>query len=155
MYIFRHMSTTLGIHWAITTYGTWLHGNSHGSWHEGRLVDSDPYLEAAAKAAMNHQAVVLNQHERTLVAKAIGNAVLENQYRILAATIQGAHLHLVFAPLRTDVKRVIAQLKYRSAVAVLADRRVGLSPDPFDWINPLYRPSNLPRERLQEGLPSW
>jgi len=194
MYTLNPMDTTLGIHWAITTYGTWLHGNSHGSWREGRLIDADPFLEASAQAAMNHQAVVLDEHERSLVAEAIGNTVRENRYRVLAATIQGSHLHLVFAPLPTDVKRVVAQLKYRSAVAVLADRRhcqrptprslwtrgqfpvfifgekhlanaveyvrdhnrrVGLSPDPFEWIEPLYRPSDLPGERFQKGVPLW
>jgi hypothetical protein len=81
------MNTTLGIHLAITTHGTWLHGNRRGSWHRGKLLDSDPFLESAARAAMSHTAIVLDNNEQALVAKSFGDTVLENQYQVLAATI--------------------------------------------------------------------
>jgi REP element-mobilizing transposase RayT len=192
------MGRTLGIHWSQTTYGNWPPGDKRGSWFAGRRLGPDPFLEAAARAAMNCNAVVLSSRERQLVADAVGSTVLQEGYRVLAATIQPVHFHLLFTPLRVDVKRVIAQLKYRSAHVVLGDRdnhnlprsrclwttgrfpvyvftekhllnviecirdhnrRLGLPADPFDWIDPLYPPSEIRGERFSnmasEAAPFW
>jgi REP element-mobilizing transposase RayT len=187
------MSRTLGIHWAQTTHGTWFHGDSRGSWQNGRLIGLDPFLEASARLRMANDVVRLSSTERRIITAEFGAIVRERKHRILAATIQSTHVHVVFAPLDECIKTVIARFKYRSASAVLRhrrelanacpaetaglynravsarrvpkslwtagqfpvfifndlhlgnaieyvrdhNRRIGLLPDPFDWIEPL------------------
>ncbi len=72
---------------------------------------------------MSTGAVVLSEPERTIVARIFGQVIRERQHRVFAATIQAAHVHILFAPLREDLTRVVARLKRRSAAAVLARRR--------------------------------
>jgi hypothetical protein len=117
------MGNTLGVHWAATTHGTWLHGDPRGSWRNGRLIGPDPYLEAESRARMNGDAVLLDAPERGIVAEQFGQIVREQRHRELAATVQATHVHLVLAPLRENIDTVIARFKRRSAAAVLARRR--------------------------------
>lgn len=116
------MGKTFGIHWAATTHGTWLHGDPRGSWLRGKLIGADPFLEAQQRA-LSRGAVWLDEYERELVADAFGRAATEWRYRVLAATIQPTHFHLVFAPLGDPINTVTARLKYRSSAAVLKYRR--------------------------------
>jgi hypothetical protein len=122
------MGTTLAIHWAATTHGTWLHGDPRGSWRNGRLIGPDPYLEAECRARMNGTAVVLDSMERSIVAEQFGQVVHERRHQVLAATVQATHIHLVFAPLFEHIDTVVARFKRRSAAAVLARRRESCLP---------------------------
>src|SRR3990170_4788555 len=97
------MGNTLGIHWAVTTHGTWLHGDPRGSWRHGRLIGPDPFLEAECRARMANDAVMLDAAERAIVAQVFGEIVREQRHRVFAATVQAAHVHLVFAPLRENL----------------------------------------------------
>lgn len=120
----RHPTrNTLAIHWINTTHGTGLHGSPAGSWHEGRLIGPDPFLEDAVRARMTHDAVVLDPVEMRMVAVDFACVIKERGYRVLAATMGPTHVHLVFAPLPEDVKLALAALKRRSAASVLAVRR--------------------------------
>jgi hypothetical protein len=121
---------TLGIHWIATTHGTWLHGDVRGSWRQGRLIGPDPFLHDAIEKRMREDAVVLDDVEQMLVAAAVGEVIGEDRHRVYAATIQTTHVHLVFAPLASDVGEVIAKLKYRAARAVLKLRRNMCKPVP-------------------------
>jgi REP element-mobilizing transposase RayT len=205
------MGSTLAIHWAATTHGTWLHGDVRGSWREGRLIGPDPYLEAECRARMSRDAVKLDAAERAILAEVFGAIVRERRHRVFAATIQRAHVHLILGPLQEDVAKVIARFKYRSAAAVLAkrrqkfvktpnpagtaglysrpvsgrertiprslwtagkfplfifsefhlmnaieyvrdhNRREGLPPDPFDWIEPLFPAVRAAGERIYQS----
>jgi hypothetical protein len=117
------MARTLAIHWAQTTHGTWLHGDSRGSWRDGRLIGADPYLETQRRASMADPAALLSQVERQIVADTFSNIIREHRHRVFAATIQTTHFHKGFAPLNEPVTTVIARFKYRSAAAVLRYRR--------------------------------
>jgi REP element-mobilizing transposase RayT len=117
------MGRTLAIHWAPTTHGTWLHGDSRGSWRDGQLIGPDPYLLAEARARMIKGAVILTPQERQLVGHTFGFTVRQQNHRVLAATIQATHCHLILAPLKEHIDKVVARLKYRSASAVLGRRR--------------------------------
>jgi hypothetical protein len=196
------MANTLAVHWAATTHGTWLHGDARGSWRNGRLISRDPYLEAECRALLASGAVRLDDVEPKLIAVQFGDVVRQRGHRVFAATIQRAHAHIVFGPLREDVKNVIARLKRRASMAVLArrrdlyspailagsasgqdgraisvptslwtagqfpvyifseqhlanaieyvrdhNRRAGLAPDPFDWIEPLFPAGQRVNER--------
>jgi hypothetical protein len=192
----------LAIHWAQTTHGTWLHGNARGSWENGRLISADPNLEEWTRAFLTEDAIVLDAAERRLVADEFAKIVQSQRHRIFAATVRATHIHLVFGPLREDVKTVIARFKYRSALAVFArrakrqpagmaglysravparrptsrslwtagrfpvfifnelhltnaieyvrdhNRRDGLAPDPYPWIDPLFPASEMAGERM-------
>jgi hypothetical protein len=124
------MALTLGIHWIVTTHGSWLHGNPHGSWRHGRLIGPDPFLESSIRQRMTHDAVTLDQVEVWQVAAAFGDAIREHRQRVFAATIRPTHAHLVFGPLREDINTVIARLKRRAAASVLATRRQMKRPAP-------------------------
>src|SRR3954451_7591216 len=105
------MAKTLGIHWAATTHGTWLHGDPRGSWRNGRMIGADLYLQAEIRARMSNVAVVLDQFERGMVALEFRTIVRERNYTVWAATIQSTHMHLVFGPLNENLDTVIARLK--------------------------------------------
>jgi hypothetical protein len=124
------MGRTLAIHWAATTHGTWLHGDPRGSWREGRLIGPNPYLEADTRARMSGTAVVLDETECALVAAEFGRVVRGQRHRVLAATIQATHIHLVLGPLREPIDTVIARLKRRSAGVVIGRRRAMLEGTP-------------------------
>lgn len=117
------MHDVLAIHWSPTTHGTWLHGDKRGSWKNGHLIDANPWLEARAAARMSHDAVVLSQAERLLVAEVFGTTAREQSHQIFAATVQATHSHLILAPPYEEIGKVVARLKYRSAAAVLKLRR--------------------------------
>jgi REP element-mobilizing transposase RayT len=184
----RRMSETLGIHWTATTHGTWLHGDPRGSWRDGRLIGPDPFLEESIRVRTTHDAILLDLHERQQLAAKLGEVVRERRYRAFAATVQAAHVHIVFAPIPESIKTAIARLKRRTAAFLLAarrdavhsniprslwtegqfpififhdyhlinaieyvrdhNRRAGLPPDPFDWIEPLYPPGEFIGERM-------
>lgn len=115
------MSKTLAIHWTATTHGTWLHGDRRGSWRFGRLIDADLGLERESQGRMTRQATRLDADDRQSVAAAFGEALTEHRQRAFAATVQATHVHLVLAPLREDIRKVIARLKHRSTMALRAN----------------------------------
>lgn len=117
------MSQILGIHWIVTTHGTWLHGDPRGSWRKGKLIGADPFMEDSVRARLSADAVVLTTDEIPIVAESFGSTIVERGWRVLAATIQATHAHVVFQIMREPIKDVIAMLKYRSARAVWAARR--------------------------------
>jgi REP element-mobilizing transposase RayT len=118
------MGNTLAIHWAATTHGTWLHGNPHGSWQNGKLIGPNPFLEADCRAHLASNTVVLGQSDRESVADAFGEVVRERHHRVLAATVQATHVHVIFAPLKENVTNIIARLKRRSSLRVHEARQI-------------------------------
>ena len=70
---------------------------------------------------MNRQATRLDAVERQSVAAAFGEALREHRQRAFAATVQATHVHVVLAPLREDIRKVIARLKRRSTMALRTD----------------------------------
>jgi len=128
------MGQTIGIHWTVTTHGTWLHGDPRGSWKDGRLIGPDPLLEQSAVQGMGGPEERLSSDEIKLVADAFGDVCREGKHRVLAATIQPLHAHLVFAPLKLPIERVIGWLKRQSAAAVFESRRArGLAAPRHLW----------------------
>jgi len=124
------MGRTLGIHWIVTTHGTWLHGDVRGSWRGGRLIGADPFMENAVRRRMRDDAVMLDAVEMLQVVSAFGQVVREDRHRVYAATVQSTHAHVVFGPLHDDVSHVIAKMKYRAARSVLNVRRAMRRPAP-------------------------
>jgi hypothetical protein len=117
------MGNTRGIHWIVTTHGSWLHGDPRGSWLRGQLIGPDPFLASAVASRLSAGAVVLSVTEQIAVACAFGERVTRRGWRVYAATVQSTHAHVVFAPMREDITDVIAELKSASARDLLAVRR--------------------------------
>jgi len=72
---------------------------------------------------MSADAVVLSESEQQLVGDAFGTLIQEREWCAWAATVQPTHVHVVFEPMRDEIKNVIATMKYRAARDVLAVRR--------------------------------
>ena len=114
------MPKTLAIHWIATTHGTWLHGDWRGSWRGGKLIQADRRLEFQSLERMNGQATALTPIERETAAGAFGAASAQYRHSAFAATVQATHVHIVLAPMREDIGKVIARLKRRSTIALRA-----------------------------------
>ncbi len=123
------MTHLLGIHWIATTHGSWLHGDPRGSWHQGKLIGPDPFLETAIRRRMTHEAIVLSDEECDLVSETVRSTCAKMGHQILALAVQPTHMHVVFAPMKEPIKIVVARLKRRSAVEVLGARRVAAGQD--------------------------
>jgi hypothetical protein len=102
------MSSTLGYHITKTTYGTWLPGDARGSWVKDwspkkgygtlhRFSEADPWRQEMAEREMNHDPVVLSEAMIACVIEAITECVAKSHggLRIMAATIEPTHLHLL------------------------------------------------------------
>ena len=124
------MGSTLGIHWTVTTHGSWLHGDPRGSWKNGRLIGPDPMLHEDAALAMNGDIERLCQKEIELAATAIGAVCREHKYRVFAAAVRTFHLHLVLAPLPDRIDDAIPRLKRKMSMAVFESRRRELKTPP-------------------------
>ena len=128
------MAKTLGTHWIATTYGTWLHGDPRGSWKDGRLIGPDPFLHEQSQRLMSHDAVVLDQHERDMVAESFGRTIRSYGYRAFTATIGATHVHVVFGPLSDPFSTVVARMKKQASNVVLSARRSrGHNAGPTMW----------------------
>ena len=128
------MHLIFAIHWIVTTHGTWLHGDRRGSWKDGQLIGPDPKLWRVAQECMSRPPESLSPSEIALVARSFGDTCREQRHRVLAATVQPLHAHLVLAPIDQPMRTVIARLKRRASVAVFADRRSrGVQPPPSLW----------------------
>jgi hypothetical protein len=86
------MSSTLAIHWTVTTHGTWLHGDPRGSWKNGRLIGHDPILFAASSQSLANDAEKLSAEEVDLVAESFGATCLEQRHRVLDIAQRAVHL---------------------------------------------------------------
>jgi len=123
------MSQLLGIHWIVTTHGSWLHGDPRGSWHLGKLIGPDPFLEAAVRRRMTRDAVVLSEEECKLVSETVRAICLDRNHRVLALAVRPTHMHVVLEPMEEPIRIVVARLKRRSAMEVLGARRLVVGQD--------------------------
>jgi len=122
--MFNLQPRTVAIHWIATTFGTWLHGDPRGSWHEGKLIGPDPFLRETILRRMTHDAIVLTTAEQYWVERVIRDTCEEQNHEIVSLTVQATHLHLILgAKLREDIKTTIARLKRRTAVKIFSQRR--------------------------------
>lgn len=123
------MQHLLGIHWIATTHGTWLHGDPRGSWHQGKLIGPDPFLESAIQRRMTRDAVVLSDEECNLVTETIQKICADQDHTIITMAVEPTHTHVLFAPMKEPIKTVVARLKRGASMAVLHSRRAASDQD--------------------------
>ena len=124
------MSGSLAIHWTVTTHGSWLHGDPRGSWKDGRLIGPDPLLHQASADGMADGAERLSNIEIELVAEAFGKVCTKGNHRVLAATVRSIHAHVVFAPLKIPIEKVVGWMKRQGAAVVFNYQRTNGQPTP-------------------------
>ena len=98
-----------------TTYGSWLPGDSRGSFVDDRLDGpglkrSRPHLESVSRARLKHDPVVLRHQARAITHQTIEKHSRFRGWHILALNVRTNHVHVVFQPDR-PVDRAVGELK--------------------------------------------
>jgi hypothetical protein len=93
----------------MTTYGTWLRGDSRGWVEEGIIRPPMPALAAADRERLKHAPYRFESTELASVGRWIGEALVQRlNQQVLALTVQAWHVHVVVsasdAPLGSIVK---------------------------------------------------
>jgi len=91
------LSTPLAYHITWTTYGTWLSGDERG-WVKGGepgVRDADPVIEAAMRARMSDDPVVLTDEQRELVETTIRKHAAVRGWHIHTLNVRTNHVHVV------------------------------------------------------------
>ncbi|MBQ9813834.1 MAG: transposase [Thermoguttaceae bacterium] len=119
-------------HITFTTYGSWLHGDSRGSWaSNGSFVPPNPSVERGERRRCKHDAVRLTTPERRIVFDAIRAEADYRRCKIHALNVLDNHVHVLIAvPRETKSKVILSQIK---SSATLALRKAGYFQDRPVW----------------------
>jgi hypothetical protein len=92
----------------MTTYGTWLRGDSRGWVDEGRLYPADPELESADRERLKHLPFTFGESQLLSIGQSIGDSLQSRLYqRILAMTVQTWHVHFVVSDSDVPIADVV------------------------------------------------
>jgi REP element-mobilizing transposase RayT len=110
------MSRTLGFHVIKSTYGTWLPGDSRGSWSEAwspqrgfyeahRFHEGDERRLDISVDRMRHAPLILDAEKIAIIVGAITMCVERSNgdLRIVAAAIEPTHMHLLIVNVGRDI----------------------------------------------------
>lgn len=125
------MSQTFGYHVTKTTYGTWLPGDPRGSWlkdwspKEGygtlhRFSEGEPPRLEMAQRLLKHDVVVLTEPMIACVIEAIAECVAKSQggLKIMAATIEPTHLHLLLPDTGRKIETTVKWIADQTTKAI-------------------------------------
>ena len=115
------MARTLGYHYVKSGYGLWLPGDSRGHWSEAwdeqigfiephMLHGGDPVRERMAQERMKHPPVRLDTAMIAAVIQAISNCARSSPWKIIAASIEPTHLHLLLTYSGMDIEGTVKWL---------------------------------------------
>jgi hypothetical protein len=93
-----------------TTYGTWLHGDSRGSYLGHRPIPPNPELEADMRASLAGDPVYLTDAQRTIVHDALLAECPVEGWIVHAINVRTNHVHIVVSANR-DGDKVRSRLK--------------------------------------------
>jgi len=94
-----------------TTYGTWLPGDERGWFKQGRGFQlPDPDFEYDATLSMTEDAVLLDEAQRRLVEKTIGDHCRIRNWTLHAVNCRTNHVHVVVTADR-EIEEVREQFK--------------------------------------------
>ena len=105
-----------------TTYGTWLPGDSRG-WvdrHHKAAGDPDPQREAAARRAMDEEAVTLDQRLREVARAAIEDSATRRGWFVHALEVRSNHVHVIVSAHQVPPGRIMGTLKGYASQALNA-----------------------------------
>ena len=106
------MDDPIGFFLTWVTYGTWLPGDTRG-WIEFRhgFQLPDPVREAEAAARMNEDACRLNEQQRGVVEKQIGETCDHRGWHLHAVNCRSNHVHVVISAADVRPKKIRTDLK--------------------------------------------
>lgn len=87
-------------------YGTWLHGDQRRSMNRKQNVYGTPRiapkpgLESSEHRQLQHEPVMLNAKQRTVVEKAVREVCLHHKYQLRAINVRTNHVHTVVSAVR-------------------------------------------------------
>jgi len=111
-----------GVMVTMTTYGTWLRGDSRGWVEDGRIYPPAPDRENADRQRMKHDPFIFDSHRLHEIGAAIGSSLQTRlQQHILALTVQTWHVHFIVG----DSDRPIAEVVKCAKEAARYFLRVG------------------------------
>ena len=133
-----------GVHAILSTYGFWLPNDPRGSWSDfvrsweltrfGKATKvntrqsvaaapHDARQRQAAKQLLRYPEVTLSGEQAQSVGLGFRQAVEESDYRVHACSILPQHIHLVLAPHKRDIWRIIGHFKARATQQLDSDNR--------------------------------
>jgi REP element-mobilizing transposase RayT len=123
------MPQTIGYHLVKSGFGLWLPGDSRGHWSTGwdeqighyephHLHEGDPVRERMARERMKHRPTRFTPAMITAVADAIGACANDSDWRIVAATIEPTHMHLLLTYTERDIDRTAKWLAQQTTKEV-------------------------------------
>ncbi len=103
-----------------TTYGTWLHGDSRGSYFDSRPVLPDPIREETMRRQMSEDPVYLTDSQRALVDAILVDACEEENWILHVRNVRTNHVHVVLSASR-DGEQIRSRLKAKASAALSDD----------------------------------
>ena len=99
---------TLAIMYTLSTYGTWLRGDTRGWVDDGMVFPPDPQLEAYDKGRLKHPPFYFDRELRHGIGQAMGDALTSRlKIPILAMCVQSWHTHFVTPANAHEVSEVV------------------------------------------------
>ena len=106
------------------TYGTWLHGDERGSidrFHNkfrGPRVPVNPVMEEQHRAKLKSAPVLLDEHQRPIVKKAIKNVCTHRGWPLYSINVRTNHAHVVVNTLTAKPESAMRDFKSYSTRAL-------------------------------------
>jgi hypothetical protein len=143
----------------ITTYGTWLRGDTRGWVDNGITFPPDPILEAHDQATMKEPPYLFAATDRLSVGEAIGQSLIDRlDLHVLALCVESWHCHFVIGPTEHDIAKVVKCAKDAARWKLRIDRRIwGTGYDKrfcFDEAAVRTRIDYVEKHNLRNGLPA-
>ncbi|MEM6552308.1 MAG: transposase [Planctomycetota bacterium] len=123
------MANTMGYHIVLAGYGLWLPGDSRGSWstawdeqigfhHPHRLNPGDPVRQRMARERMKHPPARLTSAMSQQVITTIGKCEASSSWRIVAASVEPSHTHLLVTYSERAIDNTVKWIKDRCTKAI-------------------------------------
>jgi REP element-mobilizing transposase RayT len=151
------MANTLGYHLVISAYGLWLPGDERGTWSEAwdeqlgfiephTLHPGDPVRLRMSRERMTHPRVLLNTEMLLAVEDTIGTCAAQSDWKVVAASIESTHAHLLLTYTKRDIDNTVKWLKDQATKCIHKTTRHrgpvwckgrwrGFVYDPLAWYN--------------------
>src|SRR5262245_12269003 len=102
------MGRTLATMITMTTYGTWLRGDSRPWVDDGVIYPPDPILQANDQERMAHSEYRFAVPDFLQVGQWIGESLIARKHqRMLAMTVQSWHVHIVICATNVPIADVV------------------------------------------------
>ena len=107
-----------------TTRGSWLHGDSRGSYKKGgRFVPPNGHWVQMESQVMNDPPLLLSAGQRSAVENGVRKLCLKRQWQLHEINVRSNHVHIVVTAVETKPEKVMSDTKAK-ATRVLRKMKV-------------------------------